>query len=84
VLTNNSSVLCSPWSYIVPGQPSQSLIYAMVSCTDNCPCGQSEGFTPMPDQPNDFGISPLTSAQQQCIADWIDNLDGGLNQCQDL
>jgi hypothetical protein len=76
--------VCTSSSLIVPGEPSASLIWQMVTCTGNsCPC-VTRGFSPMPYQPNSLGIGPLDAAQQACIADWISSLDGGLDQCQSL
>jgi hypothetical protein len=82
LLSDDISPLCSPpTSYIVPGQPGQSLIYQLVTCTEDCPCG----FQQMPYQPSTpYSIGPLTAAQQQCIFDWILNLDGGLSECENL
>jgi hypothetical protein len=76
-LLNVDSAFCFPWVFIVPGQLATSLLWQMVTCSgDSCPCA-SAGFSPMPLQPNEFGINPLTESEKSCIGDWIENLDGG-------
>jgi hypothetical protein len=80
----DSSSGCPQSTFIVPGQPSGSLLWQLVTCTgDDCPCVQP-GFGPMPYQPNSLGIGPLSAAEQTCIADWISSLDGGISQCESL
>jgi hypothetical protein len=64
-LVGVTAPLCGTETYVIPGQPAQSYVYQKVS-EARPPCGSR-----MPQS------GSLSAADQQCVAGWIANLDGG-------